>query len=178
MTGILRSLQNVAAFDTTRLRESIAIDGRLMDSPLAKRMPPCYQRIAEGNSELVMLDWAPEFNIRGGRVKEREFPCLVLRPGLEIPPWGQSFIIPSTDERFLSWVGAANLRPSWLEHPCNTSLPSATKGVEDARGIARNYRRRLEAYRASRGEPRLEVSSQDGQDQGGMGEATVRTRFT
>lgn len=51
------------------------------------------------------------------------------------------------------------MRRRWFKHPWKT-LPSSVKGIADGQEVARRYRDRLEAYRASRGEPRLGVSNQ------------------
>lgn len=140
-------------------RKTIGVDGTLKDSSLANSIPFCYQRISPGISESLALDWAPKFLTHGPRVRERKFPCLILRPDLEIPPWDQEF---KPAERFLSWVNASRLRPRRFKHPWNT-LSGPIKGIEDGEEVARKYRRRLEAYRVSRGEPRLEINNQNDQ---------------
>lgn len=143
------------------LRKTIGVDSNLKDSQLTNSIPFCYQRISPGISESLALEWAPKFLTHGPRVRERQFPCLILRPGLEIPPWDQEF---EPSERFFSWVNASRLRPRRFKHPWNT-LSGPIKGIEDGEGVARKYRRRLEVYRASRGEPRMEINNQADQSE-------------
>lgn len=87
--------RNFQTSDAIMSRETIGINGSLNESPLAKSMPPCYQPRLLGSSEPRSRDWALEFQNGGPRVKEREFPCLILRPGLDIPLWGEDFTVGS-----------------------------------------------------------------------------------
>lgn len=144
-------------------RESIGITGSLQHSGLAENMPPCYQRGFLDDPQPRTSDWAEEFQNGGPRVKERSFPCLILRPSLKIPPRDEDFTL--LPEGF-TWLDAGSLRHRWYKHPSTTN-PRSIKGIDDGHEVARKFRQRLEAVRtAHRGSQRAAVMSNLDSEQG------------
>lgn len=128
-------------------------------------MPPCYQRRPLDNPESHASIWAQEFQNGGSRVKDRSFPCLILRPSLVIPPWGQDFKLPP-DRWLFTWLDAENLRRRWHKHP-SIKNPWSMKGIDDGHQVARKFLQRLEAARAARRESQPTVMSNLEGDQDG-----------
>lgn len=128
-------------------------------------MPPCYQRGFLDNPQPRASDWAAEFHDGGPRVKERSFPCLILRPSLRIPPWDEEFALPP-DRWYFAWLDAGSLRDRWYKH-LRTTHPRSIKGIDDGQEVARRFRQRLEAARAAqRGGQRSTVMSNPDSEQG------------
>lgn len=150
-------------------RGSIGISGSLQQSGLAKSMPPCYQRRPLDNPDHHASSWAQEFQNGGPRVKERIFPCLILRPSLIVPPWGQDFKLPP-DRWLFTWLDAENLRRRWHKHP-GTTHSWSMKGIDDGHQVARKFIRRRDAARAARaarrGSQQTVMSNRDGGKDGG-----------
>lgn len=156
-------------------RESIGITGSLHQSGLAKSMPPCYQHGILDDPWPRASDWAEEFQNGGPRMKERSFPCLLLRPSMKIPPWNEEFTLPP-DKWYFAWLDAGSLRDRWYHH-LFTTHPSSMKGIDDGYEVARQFRQRLVAARAAHRESRKSraTSNMDGR-QGGQDQNGPHTR--
>lgn len=129
-------------------RQCMGINGSFHQNELSQSTPQCYRHEVLHDSQPRTPEWDEEFRTGGSRVRQREFLCLLLKPGLKIPAWGEDFILPP-GKQFLSWLDAGSLRDRWYRHP-HTALPGSTKDVEDAHDVARKFCRRLEAARAAR----------------------------
>lgn len=153
------------------------MSGSLHQSGLARSIPPCYQRGFLNDLQPRASNWAEDFQNGGPRVKERSFPCLILRPNLKIPPWDKEFMLPP-DRWYFTWIDAGSLRQRRYKHPPKTH-PLSIKGIDDNHQVACKFRQRLEAARAAhRGSDRSTVMSNlDGeQDSPGQHDPNARER--
>lgn len=116
----------------------IGMVGHLFRSHLCSegaKLPECYEKSGP------LLTWAKDFEDGGPRVTERRVPLLFLTPGLNIPPPGQEFNLPS-EMGLLAWMGVRRLRHESFKDPEDLqSRRTAARGG----AVVEAFKARLEA---------------------------------
>ncbi|KAJ4396326.1 hypothetical protein N0V93_000545 [Gnomoniopsis smithogilvyi] len=122
----------------------IGISGHLRGSPLCDKanLPSCCKKPADGREPVT---WAPGYEDGGPWVTRRKYPFLFLQDGLEIPPPGRRFPIP-TDSPFTAWISVKMLRPENYYH-----LPEDdTTGLIEGTAVVEAFKSRLAEIQTSR----------------------------
>lgn len=120
----------------------VGISAHLFTSPLAARIPACYEYFEGRGKGVKIHGWAAGYEEGGKKFGRRKYPVLFLDRHLYVPPSGTPFEIPD-DPPVLSWLGTSNLRPRDFKHEDSEDTTELYAGIH----VAQRFAARVEATR-------------------------------